>query len=120
MTVHAAAFAPNPALAPQPVTHRVWVLTCTPKDGSDPYYVGWDARDRTVQIKTLWGRAVTYRGRSEQLTPGAFIVMASRPDQQRTLILTFEASNSSLHSVGVNSDGSPGGIDPCIVSAGRD
>lgn len=120
MTAHAAAFAPDPAFAPPLITHRVWVLTCTPNDGGDPYYVGWDARDRTVQIKTLWGRPVTYRGRSDQLTPGAFVVIASRADQRRTLVITFQAGNSSLHAVGVNSDGSAGGIDPCVVTAGRD
>jgi hypothetical protein len=46
--------------------------------------------------------------------------MASRSDQRRLLVITFQGANSSLHAVGVNSDGSAGGIDPCIVQGGRD
>jgi hypothetical protein len=40
---------------PRHVEHRVWVMECFPEDGQE-YYVGWDARDRTIQIKTPHGR----------------------------------------------------------------
>jgi hypothetical protein len=110
------AFSPD---APALVRHRIWFMTCTPNEG-EPYDVGWDARDQTIQIKSPNGRPFTYRGKVTQITPDAFVVMASRSDQRRLLVITFQGANSSVHAVGVNSDGSAGGIDSCIVQGGRD
>jgi len=103
----------------RPVEHRVWVMECFSEDGQE-YYVGWDARDKTIQIKTPHGRPYTYAGVASQLTPYVFEVAASRSDQHRMLLLHFDANSSWLRSIGRNSDGSDGGQDDCVVKGGRD
>lgn len=106
--------------APAPtVRHRVWVMRCNPDEGA-PYFVGWDAGDRTIQIKTPHGRPYTYRGVVSQTSATTFRVVASRGDQARSLIVTFAGADSSLQSIGFNSDGTNGGTDSCSVLGGRD
>lgn len=105
---------------PYPTTrHRVWVMRCNPDDGA-PYYVGWDSADRTLQIKTPHGRPYTYHGVVSQISATTFRVVASRRDQARSLVVTFAGDASSLESIGLNSDGSNGGVDSCAVLGGRD
>lgn len=106
--------------APAPtVRHRVWIMRCNPDEGA-PYFVGWDSGDRTIQIKTPHGRPYTYRGVVSQTSPTTFRVVASRRDQARSLIVTFAGAESSLETIGFNSDGTNGGTDSCTVMGGRD
>jgi hypothetical protein len=53
--------------APAPtIRHRVWIMRCNPDEGA-PYFVGWDAGDRTIQIKTPHGRVHLPRSREPNI-----------------------------------------------------
>jgi hypothetical protein len=101
------------------VTHHEWLMKCSPDDGN-PYIVGWSSYDSTLQIKSMHGPIYTYRGHVSQMSRGTFMVVASRPDQNRSLVVTFSGSNSTLTVIGQNPDGSGGGTNACTVLGGRD
>lgn len=110
--------APTPT--PQPsgsVAHSVWNMTCYAKEGST-YEVVWQSNLQTLLVRRTGKTFVAaYHGHAEQISAGAFRVIAS--GYKRTLTAIFGGESSSLRA-DRNSDGSTGGIDNCSVTGGSD
>jgi hypothetical protein len=85
----AGAFVDTDPPAP-PVPANVVVMKCSPRNGNQPYEVGYDRRDNTLQVKYASGEIDRWRVvQAEQLTPSVFMAVGIKDGELASLQATF-------------------------------